>query len=442
MNRKTESSSSASNRTSDSFESTALQLVDTLVQLDTPRHFRGFRSAPYFTEHDVLSALRSGRRDLESGRGIPITLVDARGRAIHGMPHSARLPTELPELLPDDSTATLKDYSDQLARDPRFREFCVMIDEGTRFSAFWAKAAAIGAALVERLGWPPRELNVDGFVGNYTNTPFGAHLDHLHNCMFLASGSRRMHLWHRDLWRARTGRDSPRRDYQSFVDCAETFDLEAGDVLFWPAHYVHVGECNGGISASVNVDFPIVSEEAPIQEDLAITALSESVAAYRKSKYSSRYRPDDGLSSAADRARKMARDLVHEDLEARIRQRKVRLESAGWFATVPPGPESEELHSDAHVEWIAGSRAAVARGSEWMDLGANGHVVVLPASSFLVKVLDRLIQGERLDVKELIAKLPLTEKCGELEVELEPDGLLGFLEQLVEAGAIRAVTNG
>jgi hypothetical protein len=81
------------------------------------------------------------------------------------------------------------------------------------------------------------------FLGKFKSWPNGVHRDAFHFFTFMWRGSMRFRLWP-----ARCAEEKhPRfflgqRDYGEFLDGAMTFDLEEGDLLYWPSGHWYVVE--------------------------------------------------------------------------------------------------------------------------------------------------------------------------------------------------------
>jgi hypothetical protein len=100
------------------------------------------------------------------------------------------------------------------------------------------------------------------FFGKYGATPTGIHLDTSDNLAFILRGPKRMLFWPRDRFPSR--RQIPNshapeqelaltRDYEKYLDDAIALEAEAGDVIFWPKEYWHVGSSSEGWTAMITI---------------------------------------------------------------------------------------------------------------------------------------------------------------------------------------------
>src|SRR5690606_8112723 len=146
-------------------------------------------------------------------------------------------------LLPEQKEKSLAAWQRRLQADPRFRTFGLFVNRAQTHRPFWSAMREVLRVLGRHVAAPTSPLNTDIFIGNYRRTTFGVHRDRLDNLMFMVKGRRTMRLWSDEVWRARTGTESPDatvQEYEAYLDCAETFELHAGDVLYWPAETWHV----------------------------------------------------------------------------------------------------------------------------------------------------------------------------------------------------------
>jgi hypothetical protein len=118
----------------------------------------------------------------------------------------------------------------------------------------WTRQRAFFAGLWSRVGLPSTGAITTLFHGNYESSPVGVHKDRFATFMYLLSGRKRMRLWPRRPW----SHDATTvTDYRDHVAESITIDAEAGDLVFWPSSYYHVGENLGDEPAtSINVGIP------------------------------------------------------------------------------------------------------------------------------------------------------------------------------------------
>src|SRR5262249_1476144 len=96
------------------------------------------------------------------------------------------------------------------------------------------------------------------FIGNYAYTPFGSHMDPDPQFQYVVHGRRAAHVWTPACWKR-----EPRDSLQAwrYFEEAETFELDTGDAIYWPAGHYHVFESRG-LSMAVTFAFPQVAAPA------------------------------------------------------------------------------------------------------------------------------------------------------------------------------------
>lgn len=173
------------------------------------------------------------------------------------MSNSVRLPTLSEQWFPSEDEPTLECYLQRLGAAKGMSRFGIMIDSAHGYHPeIWKRSREILGNLYRFLPMPITDINTDVFIGNYPQTPFGVHLDKLHNLMFMVEGKRTMRLWPYETGLALFGEpDSLVRDYKHALDSSIVFELEAGDMLYWPDDYWHVGENSDVPSVSMNIDY-------------------------------------------------------------------------------------------------------------------------------------------------------------------------------------------
>jgi hypothetical protein len=105
--------------------------------------------------------------------------------------------------------------------------------------------------LFEVIGISPYLVEAAAFVGDYDSTAFGVHQDYIAGLMFVLEGKKSMRLWPEP---ALTPEEARRHqwDYEAIADRGTRATAEPGDLIYWPAKYWHVGECDG-FSVTINV---------------------------------------------------------------------------------------------------------------------------------------------------------------------------------------------
>jgi hypothetical protein len=112
----------------------------------------------------------------------------------------------------------------------------------------WDHVAEIVRPIVGHIGrLPPGGLNLDLFLGKYDRTPTGIHRDEGDVLAFVTHGTKHLYFWPYEAFTAPWG--TPARnhyqtgiwDYTRHVGSAIAIEAHAGDVIYWPRQYYHIG---------------------------------------------------------------------------------------------------------------------------------------------------------------------------------------------------------
>ena len=163
--------------------------------------------------------------------------------------------------IPEDGS--LAAYVDRATSKQAQREFCLAHFNLQAFDvSLWHRAAEFLHPLFEIVGVPHDDVDLDTFLGRYRTTPRGIHTDPAGTFMFVVAGHKRIIVWPPDALSPREYEISGgplQRTVQALApgDAPGGTVLEgvAGDVLYWPSTYWHVGVASrlGELTAAVNL---------------------------------------------------------------------------------------------------------------------------------------------------------------------------------------------
>lgn len=226
----------------------------------------------------------------------------------------------------------------------------------------------------------PRSYRFNVFAGDYRLTPFGFHVDPHQEGVFQVAltGRRRGLFWeglalseaHDDGWLEDSNRlTTPQREPDV------VFDLQPGDIVFWPGTQVHGFEVDG---------------------------------------------PSLALSIVVDRASPRRREEVESSLQVASMQ---------GVAAVPPVVDAEPVQPGQTLHRRLGLRLAFERHDDTLILGVCGRIldwpdrISIPAA---LALLEHLSTGESFAVEAVTSRYATP--------ELEADDILATLTTLVSLG--------
>ncbi|MEP5570012.1 MAG: cupin domain-containing protein [Halioglobus sp.] len=273
-------------------------------------------------------------------------------------------------------------------------------------------------------------VGADIFIGNYKATPFGVHKDNLHNFMFMSLGRRIMHFW-------------PDREGEKSADESRkvSFEVEPGDLLYWPPEYWHVGESTGETAVSMNID---IWENTSSQwsKKSVIDALSASadpiteLLANRSllNKGGNEYprngdEPNQGAHYLQRIAKKVVAALDGPMLELSLSKAWLaRISSAAMDVAVPRRTFAGISPGEHYQICDCTSLPSLSCSGKYL-LACNGHVITKPDLTGWDKIRATICSGEPFTANQLAAtdgSISTTDACD-------------FLQELYECCGIRPV---
>jgi 50S ribosomal protein L16 3-hydroxylase len=255
--------------------------------------------------------------------------------------------------------------------------------------AFWRRVRLFLGGLYARVGVPADRAEVDLFSGSYAQSRSGIHRDSADVFCFVIEGRKRIRVWPRATFPGGAywyGLGAGRRR----LTRSTCLDGEAGDILYWPSSYWHVGESRGGTVSSLSLGLyrqdslaataaRLVGDEAAreLGADDLIQSLPSAVGQLRAA-------PPRALRAFARASRNLPVALVRRRME----------QIAGYgFGHIPLPSARGRLRASS---LYAADRAfpilwRVVGGT--VIIAANGRSIALPRSKALRGMLEALNRG-------------------------------------------------
>jgi len=241
--------------------------------------------------------------------------------------------------------------------------------------------------------------------------------------------------------------DDTFQDYSRALGSSQVFELSAGDLLYWPADYWHVGEGDEDLSISFNLDFPVPDEDerTPIAVQRAVDRMvvdsggREAIPdrpAFAPGHLTKCEPPD--VAKRIERSVGRFRELVGSArFEQAVTLEYLRWVTAGGFNRVPERLGGEAITSEAWV-WVDPLHPIrAAEVGEVLAIAACGHGLVVPACGRASDLIDELNRGEPKLVSDLVTRYSdqaiAIESVGSISVSA-PEATGGFSS--LSAGAI------
>jgi hypothetical protein len=230
-----------------------------------PGLFRGAAAEISTTEHFLMSlcgishAMRSAA--FEPAWRAPVALFIEETSDEEGF--EASLVLKPWGYLPSEGES-LKAYVERLEQRFAPRRFCLQIRGMERDWSIWSDFSPLTRRLRDVLSIRDRRMDVVGYLGNYSRTPFGIHKDSQHVLTFVVAGQKRMLLWPfktfggrpevpKDARLKQAGIFALKNEFAHKKRGAVVLDGRAGDVMYWPPSYWHCADASPGVAITLTL---------------------------------------------------------------------------------------------------------------------------------------------------------------------------------------------
>lgn len=359
------------------------------------------------------------------------TARTTRERSVRAFIDGRQILVDVARHLPERSDGDLTAYVHRMAAGRS--SFALVLNElQAAYPPLFFKLRNFLSGLFARVGLPAGNSQAVAFIGNYQRSAFGVHRDDYSSFQFVLEGVKRFRIWPSSVFGEIATFDPS--DYSSLLDQSTLLEGRAGDILYWPASYYHIGETDGAAAAaSLAVEVPtragpwqwlsgalgrLASDDAeadgtvPFLRNATLGVLPELLSETLDAVLADR---------EALNARLMPRWLVHQS-------------AASMAAPEPQGDVT--LAEDA---WIGGDPAypilVVVRDDE-ATCSANGHAFAIPAHPRILAMIQRLNAGTPIAVSTLLTDHQGDAELGDELISVGPDEVRGVLEALY---ALRAL---
>lgn len=355
-------------------------------------------SKPFVSESEFLGFLQRWAQEGRDGRRmIGVHLVDA-------------------DVLPSPEDRSLEAFETRIA-DRWPKDWYLYLSDGVQGydGGIWERAIeVIRPALKRQGGLPAGGMMLDLFYGKYRSTPTGIHLDSSDNLAFVVRGPKRLLFWPPERFTVKFASPPINPSHQQaltgrwaeHLGDATVIDADAGDVIYWPKEFWHVGTSDNW---SGMVTLPIWWNASAA--NLARTMVPKLLDLRGESRFY-----DVNVDDAASAASELPAALT--DMVTTIKgQVAARLESTAKIAwakfvtaygfTTPPAPREPAEVTEA-------TRVRVTHPVAAIDLGravaviACGQQMVTPCMS-LIPVVRNLRPGSEHAVADLDGRLAVAD---------------------------------
>jgi hypothetical protein len=332
--------------------------------------------------------------------------------------------SDIERMVPSFDDGSLTGYQQRVALESGDAECGLVLYNAHCYDdALFLVAREFLAPYLRQLGLPPSGIDVDIFSGNYRSTPTGIHTDSADNFSYVVDGKKTYAFWPNEAFSSNRQAKGGHvvlgtRDFERSIECRDIVTADAGEIVYWPASYWHIGLGSGSeYVTTVNVALynqsdlnrllqPLLSEIPSKKHPL--TLVQETPAHWLQ------------------HCRDVASLLESEEASRFLQIRWLERLSADGFDVVPgPAKNSTQYVRRYSIRNDAG--AAVVRRPDGRALVVANGLVAEANDADAISVLLRALSSEGPLSRDAIALLMPDSK------ELD-----GILDSLLAMRAIRA----
>ena len=259
--------------------------------------------------------------------------------------------------------------------------------------AMWDTAKSFADDLAHCLGYRPGgRVDIDCFVGRYSSTHTGVHVDYAHNFAFTLRDGKTMFSWPGDR-NDLQGLKSP--DYDPHKATGAALANKSDRVAYFPQEFFHVAESKDDVSINVNVTFWEAGNDSKAHADY-VRMLLRTPAHTRHDVHSSGAVP---LSADDDFLLATMRSLIDDGtLRRRMAIAQLISDTSARLGVGRPIVDVREVTETVTLTPVSTLQWMPLPGLEEVLVAANGHVAGFPYSRDLDEFLTRLAAGETVDI--------------------------------------------
>ncbi|MHA7304270.1 hypothetical protein ACX80E_03345 [Arthrobacter sp. TMN-49] len=313
--------------------------------------------------------------------------------AINGM----RTPQARPEFLVQEHDTSLSDYAARVDALVGSDEWSVAyFGLFAASTTMWDTAKGFADGLALTLGHRPGgRVDIDCFVGRYSSTHTGVHVDYAHNFAFTLRDGKTMFTWPGDRSDLQ-GLKSP--DYDEHKASGTALANNSDRVAYFPQEYMHVAESKDDVSINVNVAFWDAGNDSKTNADY----LRSFLRTPSRTRHDVRSSGAVALGADDDFLLSTTRSLLDDGtLRRRMAIAQLISDTSSRLGVGRPLIDVAEVEERVTLTGISTLQWIPMHGLDEVLVAANGHVAAFPYSRDVDDFLTRLADGETIDIARL-----------------------------------------
>jgi hypothetical protein len=344
-----------------------------------------------FNEHDVFGALRAYAEHADE-----IRARHAQSEAITAF-NGNRTSKPRADFLVLATDNSFDEYVSRIDRLAGTDEWTVMY-YGLHAASpiIWDIAKAFSDQLAASIGYRPGgRVDVDCFIGRYSSTYVGVHVDHAHNFGFTLRDGKTMFTWpasRKDL----LGLRFPH--YEPFKCEGVPLRNKREWVAYFPEDWLHVAETKSDVSVNVNVAF----WESDDESRKTVNYVTASIKAPQRTRHDVRSSGVANLNTEDELLFLSLKTLINDDyLKNRLLISQLISDTSGRLNVGRPPVEIEEIDDVVALDDVSTLQWKPIDEESRILVAANGHCASFKYTRHLLDFLDALSAGRRVDISRL-----------------------------------------
>ncbi|UTO28915.1 hypothetical protein [Bartonella harrusi] len=344
-----------------------------------------------FHEGDVLCALKQYAENPNkllalNSQSEVVTVVDG-----------VRTPNPLPNFLVLDTDQTIDEYITRVDHCAEGKEWGVMYyGLYAATPIMWDVAKRFADRLAHSLGFRPGgRVDIDCFIGRYSSTHVGVHVDHAHNFGFTLRDGKTMFTWpstRDDL----QGLRYPK--YEAYKSTAIALQNRTDRVAYFPHDAFHVAETGKNIAVNVNIAFWETASDAHKYKEYISHLLHIDERSRHDIRTSGRasLNPENTFQLST-----LSSEIANSSLKRRMLITQLICDTSSRLCVGRPLVDVSEIESEIMLRPSATLQWVFLPETKELLIAANGHCASFKYSAHLESFLSQLSAGKKIDLAKL-----------------------------------------
>lgn len=344
-------------------------------------------------------------------------------------------------LLPEPGEESVAGFASRLGRERSLRNFQYVVYALQRFDPQpWFRTRTFFGPLLARVGLPAGDVNTDCFFGDYRETAAGLHKDNASVFSYVVHGSKKMLVWPFEYFEKETANPAalyekdglPHVDIRRHMDAATVLEGRAGDILYWPSTYWHIGVGDGQPHMTFNMSlyFPYRARKR-VEEVLDLLLEPEFRNDWMSFHPFETDRIQELAQSVPDAWARVVetyrRVLASPKFEGMLLAAWMRRLTSGGFTSLPAWNSDTRVDPEDSFTGRPGSPVLSAPlGGGKLLMAANGGVFLADEAGPVRSVIEAVNSGEPFTLASIVRRTDGPDSNLEVEIRALIEKLLRF----------------